>query len=83
MPPAVRWNSSRPLPTAVRPAGTVILIVYVALDPQEAAAAKPVTDRIPEIIAFEQSVFGPYPFETVGAIVYHAQNVGYARESQT
>ena len=51
--------------------------------PQEAAAAKPVTDRIPEIIAFEQSVFGPYPFETVGAIVDHAPNVGYALESQT
>jgi aminopeptidase N len=57
--------------------------VYVALDPQEAAKAKPVTDRIPEIIAFEQSVFGPYPFETVGAIVDHAPNVGYALESQT
>jgi aminopeptidase N len=57
--------------------------VYVALDPQEAAEAKPVTDRIPEIIAWEQSVFGPYPFETVGAIVDHAPNVGYALESQT
>jgi aminopeptidase N len=57
--------------------------VYVALDPQEAAEAKPVTDRIPEIIAWEQSVFGPYPFETVGAIVDHAPDVGYALESQT
>ena len=26
---------------------------------------------------------GPYPFETVGAIVDHAPNVGYALESQT
>ena len=31
MPPAVRWDSSRPLPTAVSPAGTAIRIVYVAL----------------------------------------------------
>jgi aminopeptidase N len=57
--------------------------VYVALDPREAAAAKPVTDKIPQIIAFEQSVFGPYPFETVGAIVDRAPDVGYALESQT
>lgn len=57
--------------------------VYVALDPREAAAAKPVTDRIPEIVAWEQSVFGPYPFETVGAIVDRAPEVGYALESQT
>ena len=55
--------------------------VYVALDPREAAEAKPVTDRIPEIIAWEQSVFGPYPFETVGAIVDRAPDVGYALES--
>jgi aminopeptidase N len=57
--------------------------VYVALDPREAAKAKPVIDRIPEIIRWEQSVFGPYPFETVGAIVDRAPDVGYALESQT
>ncbi len=57
--------------------------VYVALDPREAAAAKPVTDRIPEIMRWEQSLFGPYPFETVGAIVDRAPDVGYALESQT
>ena len=57
--------------------------VYVALDPREAAKAKPVTDRIPEIMRWEQSVFGPYPFETVGAIVDRAPDVGYALESQT
>jgi aminopeptidase N len=56
--------------------------VYTAVDPQEAAAQATVA-RIPEIIAFEQSVFGRYPFETVGAIVDHARFVGYALESQT
>src|ERR1700709_2412583 len=30
-PAAVRWDSSRPLPTAVIPAGTVIRTVYAAL----------------------------------------------------
>jgi aminopeptidase N len=58
------------------------LPVYVAIDPREASASA-TTSRIPEIIGFEQSVFGPYPFETVGAIVDHAAFVGYSLESQT
>ena len=87
------WQESRPMATYL---ATITLgkfqvhrttagriPVYVALDPREAAEARPVTDRIPEIIAYEQSVFGPYPFETVGAIVDHAPDVGYALESQT
>ena len=87
------WRESKPMTTylatitlgrfQVHTARAGHIPVYVALDPQEAAKAKPVSDRIPEIIAFEQSVFGPYPFETVGAIVDHAPNVGYALESQT
>jgi aminopeptidase N len=87
------WNESRPMATylatitlgkfQVHRADAGGIPVYVALDPQEAAKAKPVTDKIPAIIAWEQSVFGPYPFETVGAIVDHAPNVGYALESQT
>jgi aminopeptidase N len=56
--------------------------VYVAIDPREAAARANLA-RIPEIIAFEQSVFGRYPFDTVGGIVDHAGFVGYSLESQT
>ncbi|HVD27843.1 MAG TPA: M1 family metallopeptidase [Mycobacteriales bacterium] len=87
------WNESKPMATYL---ATITLgrfdvhrttagriPVYVALDPREAAEAKPVTDRIPEVIAWEQSVFGRYPFETVGAIVDRAPDVGYALESQT
>jgi aminopeptidase N len=59
------------------------LPVYVALDPREAAEAKPVTDRIPEIVRWGTSLFGPYPFDVVGAIVDRAPEVGYALESQT
>jgi aminopeptidase N len=87
------WHESKPMLTylatitlgrfQVHRTSVGRLPVYVALDPQEAAKAKPVTDRIPEIIRWEQSVFGPYPFETVGAIVDHAPDVGYALESQT
>ena len=87
------WNESRPMATYL---ATITLgrfqvyrttagriPVYVALDPREAAEAKPVTDRIPEILAWEQKLFGPYPFEVAGAIVDRAPDVGYALESQT
>ena len=57
--------------------------VYLAVDPREAAAADPVLARIPDIVAYEQQVFGRYPFETVGAIVDHADFVGYSLETQT
>jgi aminopeptidase N len=87
------WHEARPMATYLATItlgrfqvyrGTAgHLPVYVALDPREAAEAKPVTDRIPEVIRWEQSVFGPYPFETVGAIVDRAPDVGYALESQT
>jgi aminopeptidase N len=56
---------------------------YVAVDPREAAASRPALARMPEIVAFEQSLFGRYPFESVGAIVDHAGFVGYSLESQT
>jgi aminopeptidase N len=56
--------------------------VYVAIDPRQAVAAANMS-RIPEVIAFQQSIFGRYPFETVGGIVDHAAFVGYALESQT
>jgi aminopeptidase N len=87
------WNESRPMATylatitlgrfQVHKATAGRIPVYVALDPREAAAAKPVTDRIPEILAWEQKLFGPYPFEVAGAIVDRAPDVGYALESQT
>jgi aminopeptidase N len=56
--------------------------VYVAVDPREAAARTNLA-RLPDIIAFEQTIYGRYPFETVGAIVDHARFVGYALESQS
>jgi aminopeptidase N len=59
------------------------LPVYVAVDPREAAAANPVLAKIPQIVAYEQSLFGRYPFETVGAIVDRAPQVGFALETQT
>ena len=59
------------------------LPVYVAVDPREAAKANPVLAGIPDIIAWEENAFGPYPFTSTGAIVDHAPEVGYALETQT
>ncbi|MGH3322094.1 MAG: M1 family aminopeptidase [Streptosporangiaceae bacterium] len=59
------------------------LPVYVALDPREAAKSEDVVAKIPDMIDYFDSVFGPYPFESAGAIVDHAHFVGYALETQT
>ncbi|MFG2075945.1 M1 family metallopeptidase [Nonomuraea maritima] len=59
------------------------LPVYVAVDPALAAKSKAAVDELPDIIRYYSSVFGRYPFSTVGAIVDDAPNVGYALESQT
>jgi len=56
---------------------------YVAVDPSQAADADPVLERIPEIVDFFSDLYGPYPFNAVGAIVDDAPDVGYALESQT
>ncbi len=39
--------------------------------------------RQPEIIAFESSVFGPYPFSAAGGIVDDFADLGFALENQT
>jgi aminopeptidase N len=57
--------------------------VYTAVDPSQAAEADPVLEEIPDIVDFFTSLYGPYPFNAVGAIVDDAPDVGYALESQT
>jgi aminopeptidase N len=56
---------------------------YVAVDPSQAADAAPALARLGDIVDFFSPLYGPYPFETAGAIVDHAPNAGYAVESQT
>lgn len=53
---------------------------YTAVDPRQSAVN---LDRIPTMLAFFAERFGPYPFDTTGAIVDHAEEVGYALETQT
>ena len=57
------------------------LPVYIAVDPTLNSAN--VLRKLPDMVAFFTSVYGAYPFETVGAIVDDAKNVGYALETQT
>jgi aminopeptidase N len=52
----------------------------VAVDPKEHRAG---VRRTPQILELFESLFGPYPFDDVGAIVDHAPAVGYALETQT
>ncbi|MFG2474769.1 M1 family metallopeptidase [Streptomyces fagopyri] len=59
------------------------LKVYNAVDPREASAAAPVLKKLPSVLAWESSVFGPYPFRAAGAVVDRAPDVGYALETQT
>jgi len=39
--------------------------------------------KLPDIVEFYSSIYGPYPFEAVGAIVDDAKEVGYSLETQT
>jgi aminopeptidase N len=54
---------------------------YVAVDPQLAKGQ--VLSKLPEAVNFYSSIYGPYPFNAVGAIVDSAKVVGYSLETQT
>ena len=54
---------------------------YVAVDPQLSRGQ--VLSKLPEIVEFYSSIYGPYPFDAVGAIVDSARVVGYSLETQT
>jgi aminopeptidase N len=57
------------------------LPVYIAVDPQLAKGQ--VLSKLPEAVEFYTSIYGPYPFNSVGAIVDSAKVVGYSLETQT
>jgi aminopeptidase N len=57
------------------------LPVYLAVDPTLSSAS--VLKKLPDIVGFYSSIYGPYPFDAVGAVVDDAKNVGYSLETQT
>ncbi|SEG77607.1 Peptidase family M1 [Actinacidiphila yanglinensis] len=61
------------------------LPLYVAVDPRsDDTKTSAALARIPEILAWEEGLFGPYPFASAGAVVDHLPRgrVGYALETQ-
>jgi aminopeptidase N len=54
---------------------------YVAVDPQLAKGQ--VLSKLGEAVNLYSSLYGPYPFNAVGAIVDSAKIVGYSLETQT
>ena len=54
---------------------------YVAVDPTLPTGN--VLRKLPDIVEFYSSIYGPYPFEAVGAVVDDAPDVGYSLETQT
>ena len=62
------------------PAGSPI---YNAVDPRLVDVSRRVLRKQPRIVDYFQSVFGDYPFETVGAIIDPAPKINYALETQT
>jgi aminopeptidase N len=54
---------------------------YVAVDPTLPKGQ--VLSKLPAIVRFYESIYGPYPFNAVGSIVDDAKVVGYSLETQT
>jgi aminopeptidase N len=69
-----RWRVVR----SALPDGTPVIDAYAS----NAEAAREAEQRLPEILEFLSSRFGPYPFEAAGGIFLGA-SLGYALETQT
>jgi aminopeptidase N len=64
--------------------GEPVLNAYSQLLPQPTAdAARASVERTAEVVDWESSVFGPYPFEAQGGLVVPPRLLGFALENQT
>ncbi|KRB46373.1 M1 family metallopeptidase [Terrabacter sp. Root181] len=54
---------------------------YVAIDPTLPSGN--VFRKLPQIVQFYESIYGPYPFNAVGSVADNAPEVGYSLETQT
>ncbi|WP_214109960.1 M1 family metallopeptidase [Acrocarpospora catenulata] len=88
------WRSAEPMATylATVTLGNFVVTesttpsgipVYTAVDPRLVTQSATAVARIPDILEYFSTIFGPYPFNQAGAIIDRAPNVGYALESQT
>ncbi|MFB7332875.1 M1 family metallopeptidase [Streptomyces adustus] len=58
------------------------LPAYVAVAPARAKESRAVLAKLPEIMEWARTNFGPYPFSSTGVIVDRQDEVGYALETQ-
>ncbi|MER5602383.1 M1 family metallopeptidase [Streptomyces sp. NPDC002265] len=58
------------------------LPAYVAVDPARAKESRAVLAKLPEVMEWAETNFGPYPFSSTGVIVDRQDEVGYALETQ-
>jgi aminopeptidase N len=65
------------------PTGLPFISAYANDLGANADAARASVERTPEILAFETTQFGPYPFEAQGGIVVGRGALGFALENQT
>jgi aminopeptidase N len=88
------WRESRPMATylatiaigqytVTRGVTSAGIPIINGVNANLAAASQPSIDRIGEILDWETTILGKYPYESVGAIVADAPDVGYALETQT
>ncbi|MFC5719988.1 M1 family metallopeptidase [Streptomyces gamaensis] len=59
------------------------LPVYLAVHPEETEAGARLEKLLPEVLAWESGMFGPYPFSSAGAVLDHNAYIDYALETQT
>lgn len=59
------------------------LPIYIAVDPDETEGAEESKGLVSEVVDWASRRFGPYPFSSVGAIIDHLPDLGYALETQT
>ena len=92
------WHSAKPMTTYLAslaigqydveqsrtPSGRPVIYAYSQLLPPDvAAAARAAVGRTEEIIDWESSLFGPYPFESEGGVVAPPGALSFSLENQT
>ena len=89
-----RWHQPAPMSTYLAFVTTGVFevtqgstpggIPYLnAVDPSQAKKAQPELDQLPAMLDFFTSIYGTYPWNSGGALVDDAPQVGYALETTT
>ncbi len=94
-----RWHSGEPMAsyvasvaigefktletTAPAGGGKGDVPVYIAYAAGEDAAGRHMKEMVPKVLAWEEKLFGPYPFASSGAVIDRNPYVHYPLETQT